>query len=760
MSPSHVRSKTAAAGQADLGLQRALLAAQTAEDNRGTNVVVLDLRELTSMFDYFVVASGTSRRQLARHERGDRPRPARPDGRPAAGNRRLRESRWILLDYGDVVVHLFEPEMRAYYALEDLWGHAKRGAAEAAMSILPDLKERFRAALAGLVDDPTGLLELIRRSQEPKFGDYQANLAMPLGKRLSRPPRDVAAEIVGRLALGDLCEPPEIAGPGFINLRLKDEWLIERLAAAVADPRLGVAPAARPRTFVVDYSAPNVAKPMHVGHIRSTVIGDALCRVLRFLGHQVISDNHIGDWGTQFGMILYGWRHFRDEEAYRRNPVRGTRPALSAGAAADGLSGAAERSGASRRNRRRPMAEKSAAFGSIPKSTPPCWPRRPSCTPATRKTAGSGSSSSPSARMKSIGSTAGSASRSTTRWARVFTRTACGPLVDELLTRGIARPSEGAVCIFLEGQKVPMIVRKKDGAFLYGTTDLATIRYRMETWRPDAILYVVDHRQTLHFQQLFAAARLLGYQDVEFEHVSFGTVLGDDGRPFRTRSGDTVGLEGLLDEAVRRAAEIVAAGDDAKPDGPELSAAERHRIAETVGIAALKYADLSQNRTSDYVFSYDKMLAMTGNTATYMQYAYARVRSIFAKGNVGGGPAPRVRGAGPAGLAGRAGPGTGTAPLLRGPRSQRGRLSAQPTDLLPFRSGQPLLDVLRGLSGAAGRDRRAAAKPVAALRPHGPHDPEGAGTAGHQRGRKDVEGRMDIRHRPRPGPIPCSVDRR
>ena len=176
-----------------------------------------------------------------------------------------------------------------------------------------------------------------------------------------------------------------------------------------------------------------------------------------------------------------------------------------------------------------------------------------------------------------------------------------------------------------------MIVRKKDGAFLYGTTDLATIRYRMETWRPDAILYVVDHRQSLHFQQLFAAARLLGYDDVELQHVSFGTVLGDDGRPFKTRSGDTVGLEGLLDEAVRRALEIVSANDDAKPDGPELSGPAAPQIAETVGIAALKYADLSQNRTSDYVFSYDKMLAMTGNTATYMQYAYARVRSIFAR---------------------------------------------------------------------------------------------------------------------------------
>jgi arginyl-tRNA synthetase len=207
-------------------------------------------------------------------------------------------------------------------------------------------------------------------------------------------------------------------------------------------------------------------------------------------------------------------------------------------------------------------------------------------------------------------------------------------LVDELLRRGIARESDGAVCIFLEGQAAPMIVRKHSGGFLYATTDLATIQYRLERWQPEVILYVVDHRQGLHFQQLFEAARRLGHREVELVHVSFGTVLGEDGRPFRTRSGDTVGLEGLLDEAVRRAGAIVAAGDDAKPDGPELSAHERAEIAETVGIAALKYADLAHNRTSDYVFSYDKMLAMNGNTATYMQYAYARVRSIFARGQV------------------------------------------------------------------------------------------------------------------------------
>ncbi len=481
------------------------------------------------------------------------------------------------------------------------------------MSILPDLKERFRGALAGLVDDPADLLDLIRRSQDPKFGDYQANLAMPLGKRLHRPPREVAAEVIGRLDLADLCEPPEIAGPGFINLRVKDDWLIGRLSAAVSDERLGVPKVQEndKRTFVVDYSAPNVAKPMHVGHIRSTVIGDALCRVLRFLGHEVISDNHIGDWGTQFGMILYGWRRFRDEEAYRRNPVEelarlyrlvrrlmDEQEESSADINAAVLAETAKLHAGDAENRR-------------------LWAEfLPYCEDEIERM------------YKRLDV------RFDHALGESFYEDRLAGIVEELLRRGIARKSDGAVCIFLEGQKTPMIVRKKDGAFLYGTTDLATIRYRMETWRPDAILYVVDHRQSLHFQQLFAAARLLGCGDVELQHVSFGTVLGDDGRPFKTRSGDTVGLEGLLDEAVRRAAEIVAANDDAKPDGPELSAQQRRQIAETVGIAALKYADLSQNRTSDYVFSYDKMLAMNGNTATYMQYAYARVRSIFAKGNV------------------------------------------------------------------------------------------------------------------------------
>jgi arginyl-tRNA synthetase len=207
-------------------------------------------------------------------------------------------------------------------------------------------------------------------------------------------------------------------------------------------------------------------------------------------------------------------------------------------------------------------------------------------------------------------------------------------VVDDMQQRGLARESDGAMCLFLDGFETPMIIRKKDGAFLYATTDLATIQFRIQTWNPHSILYVVDHRQSEHFEKLFAAARLWGFREVDLRHISFGTVLGEDGKPYKTRSGETVGLEGLLDEAVERALAVVCKNDDEKPSGPELSTAERQRIAEIVGHAAIKYADLSHNRTSDYVFSLDKMVALEGNTATYMQYSYARTQSIFAKGGI------------------------------------------------------------------------------------------------------------------------------
>jgi arginyl-tRNA synthetase len=529
-----------------------------------------------------------------------------------------------------------------------------------------------------------GSLDMVRPSQDPRFGDYQANMAMTLGKQLGRPPREVAQEIVARLDVADFCLPPEIAGPGFINLRLRDQWLAERVTAAIADDRLGVAAAASPRTFIVDFSAPNVAKPMHVGHIRSTVIGDSLCRVLRFLGHTAVSDNHLGDWGTQFGMILYGYKHFLDPAAHREAPVqelarlyRLVRQVMEYYENRERLPELVET------QRTREADWKAATSGRGPAS-PDKKVRKVLDREAQRLAESRGEIEAVKQRIAAVESDdrlmaiavdhpgiGESVLAETAKlhagdeenlrlWREFmpecleeiermygrlgvrfdftlgesFYQDRCGPLVAELLVKGIATASEGAVCVFVDGQKVPMIVRKQDGAFLYATTDLATLRYRMETWRPQAILYVVDHRQSLHFEQLFATAQRMGYDDVALRHVSFGTVLGDDGRPFKTRSGDTVGLEGLLDEAVRRAREIVDANDNAKPDGPELSAEQRAKVAENVGIGALKYADLSQNRTSDYVFSYDKMLAMNGNTATYMQYAYARVRSIFAKGAV------------------------------------------------------------------------------------------------------------------------------
>jgi arginyl-tRNA synthetase len=551
------------------------------------------------------------------------------------------------------------------------------------VSILLELTDRFRRALAELVDDPEPLLDLVRRSQDPRFGDYQANLAMPLAKRLARPPRDVAAQIVERLRVDDLCRAPEVAGPGFINLTVRDDRLAERLAAAVDDPRLAVAATDAPRTYVVDFSAPNVAKPMHVGHIRSTVIGASLASILRFLGHRVITDNHLGDWGTQFGMIIYGYKHFLDEAAYRQNAVEELArlyqlvrklcdyPELKAKVPKDRERLDAAQAALEKKQleagekpdkkMRKELGRLQRAVDEARAECDACAARiealehDPELAPLLAEHAGVGSAVLAETAKLHAGD------EENLRLWREFLPACLEALdavyrridvsfdhtlgesfyhdrleatVDELVRAGVARESDGAVCVFFEGQDVPMIVRKKDGAFLYATTDLATLRYRMETFHPDAVLYVVDHRQSLHFEQLFATARRMGYRDVKLVHVSFGTVLGEDKRPFKTRSGDTVGLEGLLDEAVRRAAEIVAANDDAKRDGPELSPEERDRVAEIVGTGAIVYADLSHNRTSDYVFNYDKMLAMNGNTGTYMQYAYARVRSIFAKGNV------------------------------------------------------------------------------------------------------------------------------
>ncbi len=557
------------------------------------------------------------------------------------------------------------------------------------MNILAELQNRFRMALQGLVDDPTELLSMVRPSQDPKFGDYQVNFAMSLGKRLGRPPRDIAAEVVARLKIDDLCETPEVAGPGFINLRLKTDWLTGSVGAALACDRLGVATADPPRTYVVDYSAPNVAKPMHVGHIRSTVIGDALKHTLRFLGHRVIADNHIGDWGTQFGMIIYGYKHFLDKAAYQSRSVeelgrlyRVVNRLVGYHAAKESLPRLdeqieAQRAGVAAQAQVVPSGDKSAdknaakALRRAESNLQELGASRAALTASIAEIDSDPQLSKLAQAYPEIGRDVLAETAKLHQgdadnlelWheflppcladiERIYRRLGVtfdvtlgesfyhdrlAGVVDDLLARRIATVSDGAVCVFNDGQTAPLIIRKQDGAFLYGTTDLATIQYRVETWSPDAVLYVVDHRQSLHFEQLFAAAKRWKpeYARLELQHISFGTVLGDDGRPFKTRSGDTVGLWGLLDEAVRRAHDVVSTGDDAKLGGPgDFGRASTQQIAEVVGIGALKYADLANNRTSDYTFSYDRMLAMNGNTATYMQYAYARVLSIFARGGV------------------------------------------------------------------------------------------------------------------------------
>lgn len=552
------------------------------------------------------------------------------------------------------------------------------------MNVLALLKSRFRPALETLVADRAmvaELLELLRPAQDPKFGDYQANFAMPLGKQLGRPPRDVAADVIATTAdLADVCHPPEIAGPGFINLRLRDEWLAGQLHRAVQDERLGVEPAAQPRTIVIDYSSPNVAKPMHVGHIRSTVIGDALYRTLKFLGHHTISDNHVGDWGTQFGMILYGYKHFVDRPAYEANRVaelgrlyklvsrlvdyRESQKALPAARErlvqrlaeverlkAQPKSGdkAADKKAAQAISRAQDAAKDQAeAAASLEKKLAsiegdPVLARLAAEHPnidqavleeTARLHAGDAENLAlwheflPHCRDEIARVYARLNIRFDYEYGESFYHEMLPGVVEDLRRKRLAEESQEAVCVFVEGFESPMIVQKKDGAYLYATTDLATIQFRMQQWQPDAILYVVDHRQSEHFDKLFAVARRWGIDGVELTHIKFGTVLGKDGRPYKTREGTAEGLESLLDEAVSRAGVVVAENDVDR----ELSPDEQRDVAEVVGIGGLKFADLQHNRTSDYEFSYEKMLLKNGYTATYMQYTYARCSSIFRKG--------------------------------------------------------------------------------------------------------------------------------
>jgi arginyl-tRNA synthetase len=482
------------------------------------------------------------------------------------------------------------------------------------MNLKGELETRISDALAA-AGAPPGSGALIARSNKPEFGHYQANGCMSAAKALKTNPRELAQKVVDNLDLSDIAEPLDIAGPGFINIRIRPEWLAQRLTEAESDPKLGVAPPVS-QTVVVDYSAPNLAKEMHVGHLRSTIIGDALARVLDFIGHKVIRQNHVGDWGTQFGMLI----------AYLSDLAKNDPEGFHADAELVDLEEFYKKA-----NKRFKTDEEFA--NTARQQVVSLQSGDPATLEAWRRF-----------REVSLGHCANVYRRlgvllvETDVYGESEFNDDLPNVIEDLRSAGILKESQGAQCVFLDEFRgkgeddadVPLIVQKSDGGYLYATTDLAGIRYRRGQLGADRILYVTDSRQGMHFTQIFGVARLAGFAKGELmlEHAPFGMMLGTDRRPFMTRSGDTIKLTDLLTEAEQRAFELVT------EKNPDIDEDRRREIARIVGIGAVKYADLSQNRSSDYVFSWDKMLSMDGNTAPYMQYAYARVKSIFRKGGL------------------------------------------------------------------------------------------------------------------------------
>ena len=460
------------------------------------------------------------------------------------------------------------------------------------------LAKRLSRALAKATLPEAGELT---QATDPRFGDYQTNAALILGKQRGENPRALAAKILAQLEVEDLCEPPAIAGAGFINFTLRARAIGAKTAELLSDERLGVPEAESRRRVVIDFGSPNVAKPMHVGHIRSTVLGDALARIAQFLGHEVIRDNHIGDWGTQFGMVIYGWKNLLNQEALRRDPL--------------------------------------AEIVRVYKETNELAASDPQVREACRQELvklQAGDKENTDIWNECVAFSLQDFER-VYQLLDIHYDIQCGEsfyndrlpgVVDRLLKAGIAEISEGAVVVFFpeipELADKPCIIKKRDGGFNYATTDLATIDYRVNELKADAIWYVVGAPQTLHFKQIFQIARRQGYT-VELRHIPFGSILGDDRKLMKTRSGENVPLRELLEEACRRARKIV------EEKNPDLSDAEKNDIAEKIGIGAVKYADLSQYRMTDYIFSWDKMLSLHGNTAPYLQNAYVRIRSIFRK---------------------------------------------------------------------------------------------------------------------------------
>ncbi|AZZ94296.1 arginine--tRNA ligase [Hahella sp. KA22] len=480
------------------------------------------------------------------------------------------------------------------------------------MNLQQLLEQKISAALHA-AGAPEGSPAIVKPSGKPQFGDYQANGVMGVAKALKMNPRELAAKVLDVLDLGDMAEKVEIAGPGFINIFLSKDWMSQSLRQVLADPRLTIPLDSPKQTVVVDYSAPNLAKEMHVGHLRSTIIGDAVVRTLEFLGHRVIRQNHVGDWGTQFGMLLAYMNKLKTEN-------------------------------------QQTLSMELADLENFYRQAKKCFEEDPEFKDSARQYVvklQSGDQECLSLWKTFIDISLQHCEDVYERLNVSLTRADVMPesaynedlpnVIDDLRAKGLLTNSDGAECVFMDEFKgkddetVPLIVKKSDGGYLYATTDLAALRYRERVLKANRVLYFVDARQSLHLNQVYAAGRKAGFvsPDMSLEHMAFGMVLGTDGKPFKTRDGGTVKLADLLTEAQGRAYAVV------KEKNPEMPEEELNRIAHVVGMAAVKYADLSKNRSSDYIFSFDAMLSLEGNTAPYVQYAYSRVVNVFKKGEVG-----------------------------------------------------------------------------------------------------------------------------
>ncbi|MFB2974399.1 arginine--tRNA ligase [Aerosakkonema sp. BLCC-F183] len=480
---------------------------------------------------------------------------------------------------------------------------------------LEKLKTKFeQASIAAFGSEFAGADPMLVAASNPKFGDYQSNAALSLSKQLKQPPRAIAEKIVQYIDVTDICEPPTVAGPGFINFTLKPSYLEAQLNDIQADSRLGIAPTKNPQKVIVDFSSPNIAKEMHVGHLRSTIIGDCIARILEFQGHDVLRLNHVGDWGTQFGMLIAYLREVCPEALTTAN-------AVDLGDLVSFYRKAKQRFDEDEKFQETARQEV-VKLQAGDEDSRRAWQLL--CEQSRRE-------------FQVIYDLL---DIKVIERGESFYNPLLPTVVEDLEKTDLLVQDNGAKCVFLEGftnkdgEPLPLIVQKSDGGYNYATTDLAALRYRIQQDDADRIIYVTDAGQANHFAQIFQVAKRAGWipDSLELVHVPFGLVLGEDNKKLKTRSGETVRLKDLLDESLDRARADLEARlkEEGRSETEEFIA----NVGKVIGISAVKYADLSQNRNSNYVFSYDKMLSLQGNTAPYLLYAYARIRSIGRKGNI------------------------------------------------------------------------------------------------------------------------------